>query len=32
MGGRNGELATVPGVPVVVEDDLPIEVFETGHG
>jgi hypothetical protein len=30
--GRHRQLAPVPGVAVVVEDDLPVEVFETGHG
>src|SRR4029079_7846470 len=29
--GRNGQLAAVPGRAVVVEDDLSVEVFESGH-
>jgi hypothetical protein len=31
-GRRGGQLAPVPRVAVVVEDDLPVEVFEAGHG
>ena len=29
---RDGQLAPVAGAAVVVEDDLAVEVFETGHG
>src|SRR5206468_10761761 len=32
LGGRRGKLAAVPRVAVVVEDDLPVEVFEAWHG
>ena len=31
VGGRNGELAPVTRRAVVVEDDLSVEVFESGH-
>ena len=31
-GGRHRQLTSVPGAAVVVEDDLSVEVFESGHG
>ena len=30
-GRRRGQLTPVPGVAVVVEDDLAVEVFQAGH-
>ena len=31
VGRRRLELAPVPGRAVVVEDDLPVQIFEVGH-